>query len=216
MSPTWREDSADCRAGGYDEKLDENQQTLNDLRRSCDELGLKHTLIGEEDQSHDSDVQVSFLINFSAAQRSYLLQSPNILGLLYTPSNEHFGIVPIEAGACGVPVLAVNSGGPKETVVDGETGWLRLPKEEDWAMAMAEMIELPDEKRLRMAKAAKKRVEAKFSRETLGQELEKACRDALGKGDLHDQVGSKLIYGGAGLMLCSAIAFVFTVWSAHG
>jgi hypothetical protein len=50
-----------------------------------------------------------FLLNFTTAQRSYLLLSPRTLGLLYTPQNEHFGIVPIEAMACGLPVLATSA-----------------------------------------------------------------------------------------------------------
>lgn len=47
--------------------------------------------------------------------------------LLYTPLNEDWGIVPIEAMAFGKPVLAVNSGGPKETILDGKTGFLLEP-----------------------------------------------------------------------------------------
>ena len=35
---------------------------------------------------------------------------------------EDFGIVPIEANACGTPVIAYGKGGAKETVVDGSTG----------------------------------------------------------------------------------------------
>jgi len=35
---------------------------------------------------------------------------------------EDFGIVPIEAMACGTPVIALNKGGTKETVLDGQTG----------------------------------------------------------------------------------------------
>jgi len=37
---------------------------------------------------------------------------------------EDFGIVPVEAQACGRPVVALASGGALETVVDGETGVL--------------------------------------------------------------------------------------------
>jgi alpha-1,3/alpha-1,6-mannosyltransferase len=44
--------------------------------------------------------------------------------LVYTPSNEHFGIVPLEAMYCGKPVIAVNSGGPLESVKHEETGFL--------------------------------------------------------------------------------------------
>ena len=38
------------------------------------------------------------------------------------PGIEDFGLVPIEAMACGCPVLAYNYGGVTETVVEGETG----------------------------------------------------------------------------------------------
>jgi len=38
--------------------------------------------------------------------------------------NEPFGLTVIEAGACGVPVIAVRQGGYKESVIDGKTGIL--------------------------------------------------------------------------------------------
>jgi glycosyltransferase involved in cell wall biosynthesis len=40
------------------------------------------------------------------------------------PGTEDFGIVPVESQACGTPVVALNAGGARETVVDGETGVL--------------------------------------------------------------------------------------------
>ncbi len=40
------------------------------------------------------------------------------------PGEEDFGIVPLEAQACGTPVVALGRGGALETVRDGETGVL--------------------------------------------------------------------------------------------
>jgi glycosyltransferase involved in cell wall biosynthesis len=40
------------------------------------------------------------------------------------PGEEDFGIVPLEAQACGCPVVALGRGGALETVVDGVTGVL--------------------------------------------------------------------------------------------
>ncbi|TSC84061.1 MAG: group 1 glycosyl transferase [Microgenomates group bacterium Gr01-1014_16] len=50
------------------------------------------------------------------------------LATLCTSYNEPFGLASIESMACGTPVLAVDEGGYKETVINDKTGWL-LPRD---------------------------------------------------------------------------------------
>jgi glycosyltransferase involved in cell wall biosynthesis len=48
-----------------------------------------------------------------------------------TPWYEPFGITPVEAAACGTPVVGAAVGGIRTTVVDGETGYLVPPRDPD-------------------------------------------------------------------------------------
>jgi glycosyltransferase involved in cell wall biosynthesis len=64
---------------------------------------------------------------------------------LFTARNEDFGIVPLEAMAAGTPVLAVDNGGPRETVVDGVTGWLLSPTPAAFCDRMRQVIGTPTE-----------------------------------------------------------------------
>ena len=59
------------------------------------------------------------------------------MALLYTPENEHFGIVPVEGMYMKLPVLACKSGGPTESIIDGETGFLLNSDEKEWAKKMS-------------------------------------------------------------------------------
>jgi glycosyltransferase involved in cell wall biosynthesis len=59
---------------------------------------------------------------------------------LFTARNEDFGIVPLEAMAAGTPVLAVDNGGPRETVLDGRTGWLLPPTAEAFARQIQRVL----------------------------------------------------------------------------
>jgi len=101
--------------------------------------------------------EVLFLLSVPGALKDTLLRSARLL--VYTPSNEHFGIVPLEAMLSGVPVLAANTGGPTETVLDGRTGWLRDPADvPGWTDVMDRVLNRLDQKELaKMAKAGRSR-----------------------------------------------------------
>ena len=67
------------------------------------------SLLRRQESNRDPIPQVSFELR-------------NCSSLIYTPAGEHFGIVPLESMYCNTPVIAVNSGGPTETVLHGQTG----------------------------------------------------------------------------------------------
>jgi glycosyltransferase involved in cell wall biosynthesis len=58
----------------------------------------------------------------------------------YSPIREPFGLVPLEAMACGTPVVGVNEGGVGESVVDGVTGLLVTRNHRDFATAIGRLI----------------------------------------------------------------------------
>jgi starch synthase len=96
---------------------------------------------------------------------------------------EPFGIINLEAMACGAPVLASGTGGIKEVVVDGETGYLvpfdqdpvtsfpRDPEKfaRDLAAGINRLLEDP-EKCKRFGAAGRRRVEETFSWTAIAQQ----------------------------------------------
>jgi glycogen synthase len=76
---------------------------------------------------------------------------------------EPFGLINLEAMACGTAVVASRVGGIPEVVVDGETGWLVEPGDVA-ALARALRHALADPARARrMGEAGRRRVEAHFA-----------------------------------------------------
>ncbi|NYT02052.1 MAG: glycosyltransferase family 4 protein, partial [Methanosarcinales archaeon] len=60
-------------------------------------------------------------------------------GLICTAVDEDFGLTPLEAMASGKPVVAVDEGGFRETVVHGRTGMLVRPERDELARAVREV-----------------------------------------------------------------------------
>jgi glycosyltransferase involved in cell wall biosynthesis len=76
---------------------------------------------------------------------------------------ESYGMVPIEAMAVEVPVVSTNVGGPAETIVDGETGFLVTPRRPGEMAARILALLRDPALRARMGRAGRARVEAGFS-----------------------------------------------------
>ncbi|CAG7733171.1 unnamed protein product [Allacma fusca] len=140
-------------AGGYDPRLESCVQYLEELKNLVQKEGLTN--------------HVSFVLSPKDADKITLLSQ--CLALVYTPSEEHFGIVPLEAMYLGKPVIAVDSGGPRETVVDSSTGFLCPAIESHFGVAMARIVKDP-----KFAKSLGERGQTRFQNHFSFDEFSKA------------------------------------------
>ena len=136
-------------AGGYDERVTENREHYLELKALQEQLELEN---------------VTFLKSFDDSTKIRLLKG--CLCLLYTPDKEHFGIVPVEAMYKGCPVIAVNSGGPTETVLHGQTGFLCEQTADSFAEVMTKFVQ-DESLREEMGSKGQQHVREKFSFESM-------------------------------------------------
>lgn len=137
------------------------------LERRPDLADFKLTFAGWVDQKSESYSrklkeraagcqQIRFVENPNDDQMFDLCSS--CYAVLYTPFNEDWGLAPIESMAFEKPVIAVNRGGPAETVLDGKTGYLVDAVPEAFAAAMEKLADDPELVRS-LGRNARKRAE---------------------------------------------------------
>ncbi len=120
-------------------------EALQGLRALAVELGVGH--------------QVTFTGRVSDGERERLLRECDVFVL--PSSGEGFGIVYLEAMACGKPCVAARVGGAPEVVLDGETGLVVPPAEGPLLEGLRALLR-DGSLRARMGEAGRRRVQEHF------------------------------------------------------
>jgi glycosyltransferase involved in cell wall biosynthesis len=121
--------------------------------------------------------RVHFVGRVAPAEMPALMRSADVVACL--PAYEPFGLVPLEAMACGRPVVAARVGGLADTVVDGHTG-LHVPPGDPDAAARALGALLGDPARAaRLGRAGRARAEAHYGWDRIAAATEAVYRDVL-------------------------------------
>lgn len=132
-------------AGGYDPNSPVNARYFAQLQTQVHEKNLQNRIVFVKSPSEKSKLDLLMVCDC----------------LLYTPMKEHFGIVPLEAMMCSKPVIACNSGGPRETVDHRVSGYLCNGTPESLAEYMEKMLD--KELANCMGKEGTKRLDEMFS-----------------------------------------------------
>ena len=94
-----------------------------------------------------------------------------------TPWYEPFGITPLEAMACGTPVIGSNVGGIRYSVVDGVTGYLVPPRDPQALAQRLEQLRANPALVAALGRAGVHRVRSRFTWDRVARELVDVYRD---------------------------------------
>lgn len=109
-------------------------------------------LIGNMENNGERDILkslakekgVDLYIKVGVDQNELVQKYNNAALVAYTPHKEPFGLVPLEAMACGIPVVGVREGGVMETVLHEHTGLLIDRNAKQFGAAVQHLIMNPD------------------------------------------------------------------------
>jgi glycosyltransferase involved in cell wall biosynthesis len=122
--------------------------------------------------------RVRFLGRISEADKQALLR--RAWALMFASPKEGWGITNLEAAASGTPVIASNSPGIRESVRDGETGYL-VPHGDVTAMAQAVRRLAADRPLVERLGVAARRFAEQFTWERAADHTEAHLREVVGQ-----------------------------------
>jgi glycosyltransferase involved in cell wall biosynthesis len=92
--------------------------------------------------------------------------------------NEPFGLIPLEAMACGIPVVALHEGGYKETLLDKRTGYL-VSRNPQHIAEKIEFLLLNEKLRIKLGKAGREHAVKHWTWEKSVVSFEKIIRNLV-------------------------------------
>jgi glycosyltransferase involved in cell wall biosynthesis len=113
--------------------------------------------------------QTTFVGRRGRAQLRYFYNAADVF--VTTPWYEPFGITPVEAMACGTPVIGADVGGIRYSVVHGVTGLLVPPRDPAALAARLDQLRRDPGLARRMGEAGLKRARAEFTWKGVGDSL---------------------------------------------
>lgn len=136
---------------------------LAELRMRRPQLPIRLSIIGSQSGVQNYDLAaiaeqlgvadaVEFFPPMPPTELAHWFRSADAVAM--PSSSESFGLVALEAQACGTPVLATDVGGLSQAVLDGATGFL-VPSRQvsDWAAALGRMYDVGPAARALMGQA---------------------------------------------------------------
>jgi glycosyltransferase involved in cell wall biosynthesis len=112
---------------------------------------------------------------FSLTDQDMIKAYNNAKIVLALSFNEPFGLIPLEAMACGVPVIALNEGGYTETIHDAKTGFL-IPRDSKILAEKINYLLQNESLRQELGRNGRKSMEKNFTWQKHGQRLEKIIK----------------------------------------
>jgi glycosyltransferase involved in cell wall biosynthesis len=110
-----------------------------------------------------------------------LMRSADVVAC--APWYEPFGMVPVEAMACGIPVVAAAVGGLTDTVIDGVTGILVPPRRPDRMAAALRTVLADHSLRLGFRSAALDRARSRYAWDRIAAETHRVYSEVTAHGE---------------------------------
>jgi glycosyltransferase involved in cell wall biosynthesis len=122
---------------------------------------------------------VTLRIHDGASDEDLVHALGRAVAVVYTPRLEPFGLVPIEAAACGTPVVGLAEAGIRETVIDGVNGLTVRPHAQEVARAIGELRAKPAWAE-ELGRNGRRMVEERWTLDCAARRLERLLTSSVG------------------------------------